>query len=60
MTKMNGKSTVYAKVTFKRLAEAQNAYVYHYHCDKCLFDNRMLKIFINKVKKTISFCGVNA
>jgi hypothetical protein len=60
MTKMDGKSTVEAKLAFERVASSHGVNVLHYHANNGLFDSKVFKESVAKGIQTLSFCGVNA
>jgi hypothetical protein len=60
MTKMDGESTVEAKLAFERVASSHGVNVLHYHADNGLFDSKVFKESVTKGNQTLSFCGVNA
>jgi len=60
MTKMDGESTVEAKLAFERVASEHGVKVLHYHADNGLFDTKVFKASIHSANQTLSFCGVNA
>jgi hypothetical protein len=58
--KMDGESTVEAKLAFERVASSHGVNVLHYHADNGLFDSKVFKESVAKGNQTLSFCGVNA